>query len=328
MMALTLPAMVLTQEHRHDSPEAMKALFAALNLREGSVVADIGAGQGNYSVAMAKAVGSSGRVIAVDIAAGPLAKLRDRAQKEGLTNIEAVQGDVDNPQIGTASVDGVLIVNAYHEMTAYPKMLAHIRAALRPSGRLVIADFTSYRRSLPREQQTSNHEIAPELVLAELRAAGFRIVSLEDPFVIGAGEDTNHIEWLVVATPAAPTPAKPTAAVSNVIADLSSPQLRITLDEFLKLYRDDRVIVLDVRDAATFGKGRIPKARLAPIDALRDQVAELVTATNQVVTFCDCPGEEAAVRAADYLRRRGVPNVKALAGSLEQWRSAGERIER
>ena len=204
------------QQHRHNSQEALAALFHALDLHEGSVVADVGAGAGDYSIPLAKAVGAKGRVVAVDIEPRVLSRLRERAHKEGLGNIDAVQGDVDNPHLPPASIDGVLIVNAYHEMTSYAAMLKHIRAALKPAGRLVIADFTSPRRSQPREVQTARHEIAPELVLAELRTAGFRILTLEDPFMAVGPQDANHVEWLMVATPAeAPAGVAAIAAVGT-----------------------------------------------------------------------------------------------------------------
>jgi ubiquinone/menaquinone biosynthesis C-methylase UbiE len=192
------------QEHRHDTEQALKALVAALNVSGGSVVADVGAGPGDYSVPLAKAVGPTGRVIAVDINARVLERLRARAEREQLSNVDTVQGDIDNPKLAPASLDAVLIVNAYHEMTEYAAMLSHIRAALKPGKRLVIADFASgSRRTEPRATQTARHEIAPELVLQELRSAGFHIIGLEDPFTAAAHDKGNHVEWLLTAVPGA-----------------------------------------------------------------------------------------------------------------------------
>jgi rhodanese-related sulfurtransferase len=88
------------------------------------------------------------------------------------------------------------------------------------------------------------------------------------------------------------------------------------------------VIVLDVREAVMFGRGHIPRARLAPMEALRDLVPQLTAAHQQIVTYCDCPAEEASARAADYLRRRAVPDVKALLGGWEKWVASGEAIEK
>ena len=185
------------QEHRHDTEEAVKKLAVALALKPGSIVADVGAGDGAYAVPLATAVGPSGRVIAVDISTRALERLRTRLDRDGVTNVSVRQGNVDNPKLEPGSLDAALIVNAYHEMTEYAAMLSHIRAALKPEGRLVIADFASpSRRSDPREAQTKRHEIAPELVLQEVRAAGFKIIGLEDPFNAGHGH-ADHIGWLL-----------------------------------------------------------------------------------------------------------------------------------
>ena len=191
------------QEHRHNTDEAVRKFAVALALAPGSVMADVGAGDGAYAVPLAQIVGPTGRVIAVDISARALDRLRARIDREGVSNITVVHGDVDNPKLEPASLDAVLIVNAYHEMTEYGLMLRHIRAALKPAGRLVIADFASpSRRGDPRAAQTRRHEIAPELVLQEVRAAGFQVVGLEDPFSAGRGH-ADHVEWVLTLAPSA-----------------------------------------------------------------------------------------------------------------------------
>ena len=204
-LAATLLAAVLQAQpqHQHNTERARARLFAALGAKEGAVVADVGAGDGGYAVPLAKTVGPSGRVIAVDVSSSALDKLRARIARESASNIDVIQGDVDNPRLTPGSLDGVLIVNAYHEMSEHQAMLGHIRAALKPAGRLVIADFaTASRRAEPRAQQTGRHEIAPELVQRDLREAGFQIVGFEDPFLEGDGGD-RHVEWLLIATPVA-----------------------------------------------------------------------------------------------------------------------------
>jgi ubiquinone/menaquinone biosynthesis C-methylase UbiE len=204
-LLLTFTAPLIAQQHRHDTEQALAALVAALCVGPGSIVADVGAGSGDYSVPLARTVGAAGRVIAVDINARVLERLRARLEREALANVEAVQGEPDDPKLAPASVDAVLIVNAYHEMTEYRAMLSHIRAALKPGGKLVIADFASpSRRGEPRAAQTTRHEIAPELVVGELRAAGFHIVGLEDPFTARAAGNSNHVEWMLTAVPAPP----------------------------------------------------------------------------------------------------------------------------
>jgi ubiquinone/menaquinone biosynthesis C-methylase UbiE len=199
------------QQHDHDNPEHFAAIFKALDLKPGAIVADIGAGDGAYTTKMAAAIGSSGKVVAVDVNPVALDRLRARITRDRLSNVAVVQGDTDNPKLEPGSLDAALIVNAYHEMSEFNAMLTHIRAALKPSGRLVIVEPISPRyRSAPRAEQTERHQIALEYVLPEIRAAGFRVIGLEDPFVGGHSHDT-HQEWMMTMTPAATTPA-PTAA--------------------------------------------------------------------------------------------------------------------
>jgi rhodanese-related sulfurtransferase len=104
--------------------------------------------------------------------------------------------------------------------------------------------------------------------------------------------------------------------------------MRMPFDDFLRLYRENRVIVLDVRDPAAFERGRIPRARLAPMSALRDLIPELAASATPIVAYCDCPAEEASARAVAYLRQRGVTNARALTGGWDKWLASGNAVEK
>jgi precorrin-6B methylase 2 len=173
-------------------------IFAAMGLRHGAVVADVGAGGGFLTVRLAKAVGPHGRVIAVDVNVEVIERLRTRIQQEGLTNVEIVTGEAGDPHVTASSLDAAVIVNAYHEMREYRSMLHHLRRALKPDGRLVIVEpLSGERRNASRDEQTGKHEIAPAFVEQEAREAGFRILRLEDPFTADGAERL----WLLVAVP-------------------------------------------------------------------------------------------------------------------------------
>jgi SAM-dependent methyltransferase len=163
-----------------------------------------------------------------------------------LTNVEVVKGDEDDPHLTASSLDAAVIVNSYHEMREYQRMLHHLRGALKPDGRLVIVEpLSDRRRHHRREQQIREHEIAPAFVEEEAREAGFRIVRLEDPFTT---RDTDSM-WLLVAVPdptastqraicplvPAKTPMTPPAPEDHASAT-SDPDLRIAFDRFKKLY--------------------------------------------------------------------------------------------
>jgi predicted methyltransferase len=174
-------------------------IVAALGVRDGSSVADIGAGRGFFTVRLAREVGPGGRVYAVDVAEDDLRRLRERADDEGLRQVEVVEGERGDPRLPPASIDAALIVNAYHEMREHQAMLAGIRRALRPGGRLVIVEpIMESRRGDPRDRQEGSHEIEPKYVEADLRDAGFEVLELRDPFTTRPEGD---VEWLIVATP-------------------------------------------------------------------------------------------------------------------------------
>lgn len=179
----------------------MPDIVAALGIGSGSAVADIGAGGGFFTWRLARAVGDTGRVYAVDVAQDDLRRLRDRAKADGVSQVEVIEGERDDPRLPEGSIDAALIVNAYHEMRQHQAMLAGIRRALRQKGRLVIVEpIVESRRGDTRERQENSHEIEARYVEADLREAGFEILELRDPFTKRPAGDT---EWLIVATPAA-----------------------------------------------------------------------------------------------------------------------------
>jgi predicted methyltransferase len=182
-----------TREEWQKVPEILRAL----GLQSGSTVADIGAGGGFFTTRLARQVGVSGRVYAVDVAADDLRRLRERMKSDGLTQVEVVEGTREDPRLADGSLDAALIVNAYHEMRAHQSMLAAIRRALKPNGRLVIVEpIVESRRGESRDRQESSHEIEPKYVEADLRDAGFTVLELRDPFTKRPAGDT---EWLIIA---------------------------------------------------------------------------------------------------------------------------------
>jgi ubiquinone/menaquinone biosynthesis C-methylase UbiE len=180
---------------QRDAWQKVDEIFAALQVEEGDWIADVGAGSGFFSFRLSPRVGPSGKVIAQDIDAGVLAELRDEARREGIDNIETVVGATDDPRLPEGSLDGVLIVNAYHEMREYDAMLGGIKRALRPGGRLVIVDMPPADESASRRSQVQQHDIAIGIVVRDLVAGGFE-VTRQVPAFIDAGRRRN---WLLVA---------------------------------------------------------------------------------------------------------------------------------
>jgi len=317
------------RETQREEQQRVADVFKALGVAPGAVVADVGAGQGFYTVRLAKAVGDTGKVYAVDVSASALQSLRDRVADEKLGNVDVIEGAVDDPRLPTGSLDAVLIVNAYHEMTEHQKMLSHIRAALKPGGRLVILEpISPSLRDRERAEQTRQHEIAPSIVQQEAKSAGFAVVDLVDPFSNHHGHSGS--EYLLVLTPdssAAGAPV-PGAAGGTAAADSSRRFPRIAFDEFVALHKTGGVVVLDVRDEDSFRMGHIPTAVLAPMSGLRDMLPALRKASHPIVAYCACPAEESSGRAVEYLRKNGVDGAKALTGGYDAWVSAGQTIDK
>jgi ubiquinone/menaquinone biosynthesis C-methylase UbiE len=180
-------------------------IVAALALTAGSRVADIGAGDGFFTARLARAVGPEGSVLAVDIDQKMLEQLKQLVEREKLSNVDVIRGEPNDPRLSADSVNAVLIVNAYHEMPEHAAMLEHIRKALRPKGRLVIVEpITDRLRDELRAVQVKAHELAPEYVVAELHAAGFRVERLDSAF--STNPVTNEMIWIIVAVPGARAP--------------------------------------------------------------------------------------------------------------------------
>ncbi len=174
-------------------------IIEALGLAQGSSVADIGAGEGEYEPSLARAVGSSGRVYAEDIdEKGAIKDLKERVAKDHLNNVEVVLGAPDDPKLPAGTLDGALMVISYHEIADHEKVLDHVRAALKPGGRLVIVDMMPHKTiGRPRADQTKNHVIAADLAESEVRQAGFEIVSRDDHFIDRPDEESTR--WIIVS---------------------------------------------------------------------------------------------------------------------------------
>ena len=124
-----------------EEEENPKKLLEMLKLKDGDVVADIGAGSGYYTFRMAKLVGPKGKILAVDIQKEMLDIISDRMKKEGLKNIEPVMGAEADPKLKAESVDAILLVDVYHEFEYPHEMTDKMVAALKPGGRLIFVEF-------------------------------------------------------------------------------------------------------------------------------------------------------------------------------------------
>lgn len=138
----------LEREER-DREERTDLLLAALPLKPGMVVADIGAGTGYLSRRMAPAVSPGGKVWAVDVQPEMVKLLQAGAKRSGLTNIDVQLGTVDDVRLPAGSVDLAIMVDVYHEL-AYPyEVMASVMKALKPGGRMVFVEYKAEDARVP-----------------------------------------------------------------------------------------------------------------------------------------------------------------------------------
>ncbi|HEX3997846.1 MAG TPA: class I SAM-dependent methyltransferase [Pirellulales bacterium] len=170
----------LTRESR-EREEDCKTMLKALNLKPGQVVCDMGCGNGFYTLRLAKIVGPTGKVLAVDIQPEMLHLLKERAKNAKLDNIELILGSTVDPKLPPAGVDMILCVDVYHEFSNPEEMLAAMRKSLKPGGKLVLAEFRAEDRNVPIKPL---HKMSKEQVLKELPSNGFKLV-----------EDFEKLPW-------------------------------------------------------------------------------------------------------------------------------------
>lgn len=151
---------------RREQQEQGAKMLAALRIRPGDVVADIGAGSGYYTIRLARLVGPSGRVIAVDIQQKMLDLIRKRENRRGLRNIDLVLGRPDDPNLAPESLDLVLMVDVYHEFEWPFEMMQHIVRALKPGGRVAFVEFRLEDPTVPIKLV---HKMSEGQVLREMR---------------------------------------------------------------------------------------------------------------------------------------------------------------
>jgi predicted methyltransferase len=201
--ALTLQSRALSAQSVRDGWQRVPEVVSALSVDAGSQVADIGAGSGYFTAHLSRKVGPSGRVFAVDISDRALDQLARLVESEELENVDVIRGEIDDPALPERSLDAVLIVDAYHEMTEYEAMLAGVYKALKPGGRFVILDLVPSDSSAARGRQTANHRLGISLVEREIRAAGFDVIE-RDPRFTRSGRGSG--QWMLVARrPALPS---------------------------------------------------------------------------------------------------------------------------
>lgn len=155
-----------------EEEENTTILLQNMDIRAGEVIADIGAGSGYHVFKMAN-LAPEGLVYAVDIQEEMLAAIRKRKKQDGLNNIRLVQGSEQSANLPENSVDKVLMVDVYHEFSYPVEMLASIKKALNPGGRIYLIEYRGEDTSVPIKVL---HKMTEEQAVKEMAAAGMVLV--------------------------------------------------------------------------------------------------------------------------------------------------------
>jgi len=179
LLAITAAAS-LAQDAQQNAADAQR-LITALELHAGSVVGEVGAGDGALTVAVAKTVGESGRVYSNEINTQKLAGIAKAAAAAGLTNVTTVAGGDTRTNFDDRCCDAIFMRDVYHHFTDPAAMNASILASLKPGGRLAVIDFgppPGGESAAPAGRSADGHHgITLPTLERELKAAGFDILS-------------------------------------------------------------------------------------------------------------------------------------------------------
>lgn len=160
-----------------DTEERPELLMSALHIRRGATVADVGSGTGYFTWRLAEQVGPQGKVYAVDVQQSMLDLTRAVVQERKLGNVEYVLATEGNPRLPERSLDLVFIAYAYHEFGDPEAMMASIRRALKPGGRVVVLEYAKESRIAP---ASPLHKMSFEEIRREIEPMGFVVDQLLD----------------------------------------------------------------------------------------------------------------------------------------------------
>ncbi|MBL4717321.1 MAG: methyltransferase domain-containing protein [Erythrobacter sp.] len=159
-----------TEDQRDSRGEAQTVMDLA-EIEPGMTVADIGAGNGYYTVRLAERVGEGGRVLAQDIDRDALSRLGQRIERQRLENVSIRLGETGDPKLPDNSFDRIFMVHMYHEIESPYEFLWRMWPALDKGGQVVVVDI---------DRPTDQHGIDPLLLSCEFEAVGYELVAFKD----------------------------------------------------------------------------------------------------------------------------------------------------
>lgn len=166
---------ILLLEQR-DALEQPETTLDLMELKDGDLVADLGCGNGYYTLRLAERIAPHGHVLAVDIQQGMLDQLETRMDESGIRNVHTILGDFDDPYLPPGKIDWLMLVDVYHEFSDPQAMLATIKVCLAPDGKVALLEYRAEQdpATIP-FPIPPDHKMSVDEVLAEWIPAGFRL---------------------------------------------------------------------------------------------------------------------------------------------------------
>jgi predicted methyltransferase len=193
----TLRVLTLVERER-DEWQRPADILQWLNVKEGSVVVDLGCGAGYFALKLSPIVGPDGAVLAEDIRRESLAFLWIRRFVRNARNVRVIRGETADPRLPPVPVDAVLIANTYHELDRPTAILSLVFRAMRSGGRLVVVDRGPRANGDgTHDASTKRHVLRPGAAADEIEQSGFKVVARDDRFIDRSG--TDDVWWLIVA---------------------------------------------------------------------------------------------------------------------------------
>jgi ubiquinone/menaquinone biosynthesis C-methylase UbiE len=146
--------------------ENVTKMIESLDIKEGQIVADFGAGTGHHTVKLAKLVGDKGKVYAVDVQKEMIAMLDKRLKNEKITNVKTIHNTEKDPKLPAGEVDMIMMADVYHELSYPYEVTLELVKALKPGGRLV---FVEFRLEDPKVPILTVHRMSQAQVKLEMK---------------------------------------------------------------------------------------------------------------------------------------------------------------
>ena len=167
----------MLENPQRDAYQKPDEVIAALGLKNGEAIADIGAGSGYFSFRFARHVGNNGRIFAVDISPDMILHMNRRIRDLKLSNVVTVLSAPDDPLLQDNSVNRIFICNTWHHLENRPKYLGLVKRMLRPGGQVIIVDYK--KKELP-VGPPPEMKIAKREVVKQFESNGFKLAREHD----------------------------------------------------------------------------------------------------------------------------------------------------